>query len=674
MPIDTKLVCQPCTQFNSWTKLMFRSETNHGIPGLVVKLYPINMEPLEAITDNEGLVTFVNIPLDGAEFYVTIDSILKEVEKFPSKDIEPDFEPHKNIQVEGIPANRVLHREVTIGDLWDIQPDDKILVEQHPSISKAITHKVGPECLTIFNVKAVRARVPVFLHDDNYNLLSGYNGCLMSLFAYASFFTNIESEAETKYNVSTIYKDGIEVTLPLIEKELEVKVQEASIDGSVVGTLKQWRENKHATKMEDYDLTVPPTLAKATDPKCPTFITEEVPYSKHYKAIPVIEYSKRTLSSDTILNTESSEAILMWNDENIIISIRGTAQLVKDGLIDASIIKKDISLDGDPNSTERPYQAHRGFATYVERIYPLLRFKLEQLLAEKQRHLIICGHSLGGAGAALFSLYANNFSNPKSLRTYTYGAPRVFSTDIGMFGNEKDLHNYINKLVHFRHVNFEDVVPQVPPQTIGFIHNGQLVQLFEYKLPNQGVQQMILLPHIDIDPKCYHLDINNNGICDFCNKEYSDHIIDANTGAIDAFGGKYHSGKLYAKNLANHIADFYMHNYSIEARQKKILYNLEHKLELLERESVFKIAKHKVEQAANQIMLNSNFFVSFLVDEKVVMSQDQVLKNTIRLIKQSGASDGVIKQSMTADIILYGDQKVTTQVKDQLKTWRPLHD
>lgn len=117
-----------------------------------------------------------------------------------------------------------------------------------------------------------------------------------------------------------------------------------------------------------------------------------------------------------------------------------------------------------------------------------------------------------------------------------------------------------------------------------------------------------------------------------------------------------------------------MHNYSIEARQKKILYNLEHKLELLERESVFKKAKHKVEQAVKHSALTSVFPVSFLVDEKVVMSQDQVLKNTIRLIKQSGASDGVIKQSMTADIILYGDQKVTTQVKEQLKTWRPLHD
>ncbi|BDR34759.1 hypothetical protein PDY_18070 [Photobacterium damselae subsp. damselae] len=131
---------------------------------------------------------------------------------------------------------------------------------------------------------------------------------------------------------------------------------------------------------------------------------------------------------------------------------------------------------------------------------------------------------------------------------------------------------------------------------------------------------------------------------------------------------------MYAKNLANHIADFYMHNYSIEARQKNILYNLEHKLELLERESIFKKAKHKVEQTVKQSALTSVFPVSFLVDEKVVMSQDQVLKNTIRLIKQSGASDGVIKQSMTADIILYGDQKVTTQVKDQLKTWRPLHD
>ncbi|MHA6611452.1 lipase family protein [Photobacterium damselae] len=665
MPIDTNLVCQPCTQFNSWAKLMFRSETNHGIPGLVVKLYPINMEPLEAITDNEGLVTFVNIPLDGAKFYVTVDSLLSEVEKFPSRNIEPDFKPHSSISVEGIPSDRILHREVTIGDLWDIQPDDKILVEQHPSISKAITHTVCPECLTIFNVKAVRSKVPVFLHTDEYNLVSGYNGSLISILSYASFFDGIEDEAKDIYNVSTI-GDNFRVNVSKMEQAIEDKTQDATVDGSVVSVLKQLRENSHVTKIDDSYMIFPPNLAKAVDENCPTFITEEVPYSKHYKAIPVIEYSKE-------FNTKSSEAFIMWNDENIIISFRGTAQ-ISDALLDLYTLKKDISLDGDPNSEEKDYHIHAGFSVYVERLYALLRFKIEELLAEKSRHLIICGHSLGGASASLFSLFSDNFCKPKSIRTYTYGAPRVFSTDTGMFGNKKDLYDYVNKLTHFRHVNFEDVVPQVPPQTIGFIHNGQLVQLFEYKLPNQGVQQMILLPHIDIDPKCYHLDINNNGICDFCNKEYSDHIIDANTGAIDAFGGKYHSSKLYAKNLANHIADFYMHNYSIEARQKNILYNLEHKLELLERESIFKKAKHKVEQAVKHSALTSVFPVSFLVDEKVVMSQDQVLKNTIRLIKQSGASDGVIKQSMTADIILYGDQKVTTQVKEQLKTWRPLHD
>lgn len=79
------------------------------------------------------------------------------------------------------------------------------------------------------------------------------------------------------------------------------------------------------------------------------------------------------------------------------------------------------------------------------------------------KRLIVTGHSLGGALAAVFA--AEEFANVKVHAIYTFGQPRTGRTDFQSFFAA----NYPQQ--YFRFVNDDDIVPQVPP---GYVHVGQL--------------------------------------------------------------------------------------------------------------------------------------------------------------------------------------------------------
>src|SRR5205085_502836 len=87
------------------------------------------------------------------------------------------------------------------------------------------------------------------------------------------------------------------------------------------------------------------------------------------------------------------------------------------------------------------------------------------------RTLWFCGHSLGGAMAAICAgrcRVAYIRSNPRAL--FTFGGPRV--------GNRR----YVNfvELETYRWVNNNDIVPRVPPAWLGYRHRGQEVYLNAY--------------------------------------------------------------------------------------------------------------------------------------------------------------------------------------------------
>jgi len=89
--------------------------------------------------------------------------------------------------------------------------------------------------------------------------------------------------------------------------------------------------------------------------------------------------------------------------------------------------------------------------------YQLMMRKFEgelnavKAVIKKHKPLFICGHSLGGALALLYAAEMKAF-NPV---LYTYGMPRTFSR-LAVY--------LLRDVIHYRHVNDNDTVPQLPPE------------------------------------------------------------------------------------------------------------------------------------------------------------------------------------------------------------------
>lgn len=129
---------------------------------------------------------------------------------------------------------------------------------------------------------------------------------------------------------------------------------------------------------------------------------------------------------------------------------------VVDGVIAAvgSPGYQDVMTDIDASQEAPPEfggaYVHRGFYQYAMGLWDIVRLK-SQLLESKK--IYICGHSLGGAGALLLGSLIQDTYVTSSLRLYTYGMPRA-----GTYSFVQRYHS----IVHYRHVNNHDVVPQVP--------------------------------------------------------------------------------------------------------------------------------------------------------------------------------------------------------------------
>ncbi|MCW8336579.1 lipase family protein, partial [Vibrio paucivorans] len=106
---------------------------------------------------------------------------------------------------------------------------------------------------------------------------------------------------------------------------------------------------------------------------------------------------------------------------------------------------------------------HRGFYQYTMSLWNQMTLSLKDF---QDRYVYICGHSLGGAGALLLSALINDKVNFLGLRLYSYGMPRA--------GTRSFVERY-RDILHYRHVNNHDLVPQVPMTWV----NTDLTESFE---------------------------------------------------------------------------------------------------------------------------------------------------------------------------------------------------
>jgi len=110
---------------------------------------------------------------------------------------------------------------------------------------------------------------------------------------------------------------------------------------------------------------------------------------------------------------------------------------------------------------------HRGFEEATESVWNEL---VEAFAARSERTILLTGHSLGAALAAVTADRALADLNLRAAAIYAFGMPRA--------GDAEFARRYNDALgaATFRLVHGEDIVASVPPSRLGFRHVGRLIR------------------------------------------------------------------------------------------------------------------------------------------------------------------------------------------------------
>ncbi|MES1155832.1 MAG: lipase family protein, partial [Pseudorhodoplanes sp.] len=120
------------------------------------------------------------------------------------------------------------------------------------------------------------------------------------------------------------------------------------------------------------------------------------------------------------------------------------------------------------NLGARARDIHRGFDDAVDAIWAELPAALTS--APAAQPLFITGHSLGGALAIIAAERLQRELKIDVAGVYTFGAPRVGSQSFAQSYNACGLGDRSYRLVHGL-----DIVPTLPPSTLGFRHAGRMI-------------------------------------------------------------------------------------------------------------------------------------------------------------------------------------------------------
>lgn len=158
----------------------------------------------------------------------------------------------------------------------------------------------------------------------------------------------------------------------------------------------------------------------------------------------------------TLIDIDGSQAYWLVSDTDLVIVCRGT-ELTELEDLTSSFDFRLIS------ATPWPGKVHAGFVESIDDIWSTVENLVNKYT---NRKIWLCGHSLGGAMSALLA-YKLKLDNtcPDPTELYTYGSPKIGNQE---YATALDA----TKLLHYRFVNSNDIVPNIPPG--GYKHFGKL--------------------------------------------------------------------------------------------------------------------------------------------------------------------------------------------------------
>jgi hypothetical protein len=156
----------------------------------------------------------------------------------------------------------------------------------------------------------------------------------------------------------------------------------------------------------------------------------------------------------------ATRAVVMSNDKIVVVSFRGT----EPGSLGAWV--KTMGTDIQVRLVTVPWlprgaQAHEGFAKALDKVYRGTANAIAKQGGFRQKKVFVTGHSLGGALAVLCAARLQGEGRGTAV-VHTFGAPRP--------GNQELQRAY--RCPMQRWVNFDDVVPMVPDEALGYRHLG----------------------------------------------------------------------------------------------------------------------------------------------------------------------------------------------------------
>ena len=154
-------------------------------------------------------------------------------------------------------------------------------------------------------------------------------------------------------------------------------------------------------------------------------------------------------SSHSFISIDSAQVHCAANKQRVVIAFRGTQP------IEFNDVVADINFFPTKQS-QGEGTVHQGFKAEVDKLEDSIMKFIDK---NSDKAIYVCGHSLGGAMATIFS--ARNEDLVEKL--FTYGSPRA--------GNGQFIK--LMTTPHHRCVNNNDIVAHVPP-SIYFRHHGEI--------------------------------------------------------------------------------------------------------------------------------------------------------------------------------------------------------
>ena len=417
--------CVLCNPTVNWLEVEFRSENDEPINDLKVTITNPSTLETHQQTSRQGNCMFANLAAGEWVISVETENLLATVEQYKSrKEQTPSpVESRAESELGAAHQNRKKYAFVSVGDLWSTPPKDTFLTEHHRALKANAREDIkgvraSHNTTHVLEIKALRSYMPMIVDTDEFNLVNSYTFALLSKLAYASKDKSIDKRSATDSTGSL---------------------------STVIDTLKRKQR-----PLQSGDLAV-------------NWLLIEIPYSQ---ALNFNYYAD---------NDIGAQGYILYNHETAIIGVRGSEITLgsqgqedetenslfifkaKNGInaiFNAPVVQDFVRTNFDAAQIAPPEfggtYLHRGFYEYAKTLWSKMILNVNAL---ENKNVYVCGHSLGGAGALIISCILTDKVNSKKLRLYSYGMPRT--------GTRSFVERY-RDIVHYRHVNNHDLVPQIP--------------------------------------------------------------------------------------------------------------------------------------------------------------------------------------------------------------------